>query len=502
MSTQGIAPLPAFSVGTTDAVPPLILAVDVGSSGVRSGLYDALGRPVRGLKAKLPHAFLTLADGTSVIDPDHVTDAVARVIDLVASKSPDPIAGVALDTFAPSVVGVDAEGAALTPCYTYADSRPAPHVAALRALLGEEATQQRTGHRAHSVHLAARFLWLRHEDPATFARADRWLSLGEYALLRLIGRTAAGTSIASWTGMLNCRAATWDATLCDVVGVRPDQFSPVAPPSEPLTPRFDVGSRWPMLRDAVWFAPIADGFAQSLGLGVDGPDQAVLSAATSGALRAIVDTRVPELPRGLWCNRVDERRSILGGALNDVGRAVAWLEATLHVPPQEESRRMLAGDPLPNTPLVLPWFSGERSTGWAGDARAVFTGVSAATTPWELYRGTLEGIALAYARVLTELAEVTGRPRVILGTGRITLDLPGLLQVVADATGVPVTPVPLKRSTLHGTALHALDVLAPNTPRTPVGLGHTCEPIPARADYYADRAARFQELYERVVAPS
>ncbi len=501
MSTLGAAP-PPFSVGTSDAVAPLVLAVDVGSSGVRSGLYDALGRPVRGLKAKLPHAFLTLADGTSVVDPDRVADAVARVIDLVAARATDPIAGVALDTFAPSLVGVDADGAAITPCYTYADSRPASHVPALRDLLGEDATQQRTGHRAHSGHLAARFLWLRDTDPDTFARAARWLSLGEYALLRLIGRTAAGTSIASWTGMLHCRAAAWDDTLCDVVGVRPEQLSPVATPSNPLTPRLDVGARWPMLRDAVWFAPIADGYAQSLGLGVDGPDQVVLSAATSGALRAIVTTGITALPRGLWCNRVDERRSILGGALNDVGRAVAWLETTLHIPPREECRRMLAGDPLPSAPVVLPWFSGERSPGWAGDARAVFAGVSAATTPWELYRGTIEGVALAYARILSELTEVTGRPRGILGTGRITLDLPGLLQIVADATGIPVTPVPLKRSTLHGTALHALDVLAPDVARTPVDLGPTCEPIPARAAYYADRAERFRALYTRVITPA
>ena len=69
--------------------------------------------------------------------------------------------------------------------------------------------------------------------------------------------------------------------------------------------------------------------------------------------------------------------------LIDVGRVVSWLNQTLHLPGPVD----LSAAPDPGTPLVLPYLSGERSTGWAATARAVFAGVSAASeeaTPSDL----------------------------------------------------------------------------------------------------------------------
>lgn len=489
-----------FTTSLRAAQGPFILAVDVGSTGTRSGLYDVAGRPIRNLRAKVPHAFTTVANGTSVIDADRVVAEIREAIDVVANQVLTPIAAVALDTFASSLVGVDADGEAITPCYTYADSRSAPQVNYLKSILLEDDTQQRTGTRQHTGYLPSRFLWLQQTEPEVFRRVRRWLSLGEYAWLRIIGTTAAGTSTAAWTGMLNRKEGAWDAMLCELVGVDVEQLSPIAPPSRPLTPVFDVGAQWPSLKDAVWFAPITDGHSQTIGAGLTDSSQMVLSAATSGAVRVLVDDDIDNLPRGLWCNRIDERRSVLGGALNDVGRAVSWLESTFQLPPREAIDLMLRDEPQPGVPLVLPWFSGERSTGWVGEARAVFSRVTAATTPMEFYRGTMEGVALSYVRMLREMTLVTGRPREIVCTGKVSLESPGLMQMIADAADAPVTPVTIKRSTLRGTALHALEILAPGAERAPVERGATLEPVRERALYYHRRMERFQVLYDKVVA--
>lgn len=490
----------SLEVSPGDAQGPYIVALDVGSSGTRGGVYDAAARPVRGARAKRPHAFITLADGTSIIDPDQVTDEIGSVIDEVLQQWGGPIAGVALDTFASSLVGVDAHGAAITPCYTYADSRCAPQVNYLTSILDEDATQQRTGTRQHTGYLPPRFLWLQQNDPQTFAQVRRWMSVGEYVWLRLIGTTAAGTSTAAWTGMLNRRSGTWDAELCTLVGVQPEQLSAIAPPSRPLTPRTSLAQRWPRLNDAAWFAPISDGHSQSIGAGSVDSSTAVLSAATSGAVRVLVRGDLDNLPRGLWCNRIDEQRSILGGALNDVGRAVTWLHDTLNLPSAGELDAVMAAAPAPGLPVVLPWFSGERSTGWVGEARAVFHQVSAATTPLELYRATLEGVALSYVRVLRELTAVTGQPHQIVATGHVAATLPSLLQMVADAAGVPVVPGTLKRSTLRGTALTALPALDAAAAAAPAPQGSAFMPHPDRLTYYHRRLERFGVLYDKVIA--
>lgn len=492
----------SFSTTFDEAVGPLVLALDVGSTGTRGGLYDARGLPVKGARIKVPHAFTTASDGTSTIDADQVTEELRTCIDHCATRFDAPIAGVALDTFASSLVGVDATHQAITPTYTYADSRSAPQVSYLRATVDEDATQQRTGTRQHTSYLPARFLWLRENHPEVFTRASRWLSIGEYAWLRLIGTTAAGTSTAAWTGMLDRQACAWDEPLAEAAGVPTEKLAPIAHPSAPLRPAIDIARNWPTLADAVWFAPVSDGHTQSLGAGAVDSSRLVLSAATSGALRLLVTGSIDDLPRGLWCYRIDEERSILGGAVNDVGRALTWLEETLRLPEPHVLAEQLAAEPQPGTPMVLPWFTGERSTGWIGDARAVLAGVSAATTPLELYRGTVEGVALSYQRMLTELLRVSGAPAEIIGTGRVSLETPGLLQVIADATGAPVTPVTIKRSTLHGTALHALAVLAPDVERAAVTTAGTLHPRPERMGHYRRQVERFRILYDKVYAPA
>jgi gluconokinase len=64
--------------------------------------------------------------------------------------------------------------------------------------------------------------------------------------------------------------------------------------------------------------------------------------------------------------------------------------------------------------------------------------------------------------------------------------------------GAPVEPVTIKRATLQGTALHALDVLAPDTARAPVETAPTLHPVAAHRDHYRDRAQQFEQLYRAV----
>ena len=64
---------PTLTVRLDDAQAPFVLAVDVGSTGTRAGIYDAQARPIRKFKNKVEHAFTTIANGTSTIDPDQVT---------------------------------------------------------------------------------------------------------------------------------------------------------------------------------------------------------------------------------------------------------------------------------------------------------------------------------------------------------------------------------------------------------------------------------------------
>lgn len=488
-----------FAVAPGAAQEPLVLALDVGSTATRGAVYDAAGRPV-GRRAKVPHAFTTGADGTSEVDADQVVEEVADVVTrLLDRHEGPPPAGVALDTFATSLVGVDADGRALGPCSTYADSRAAAHVAPLRAELDEAAVQQRTGTRLHTSYLAPRLRWLAETRPEVSARTATWMSLGEYVHRRLLGTTAASTPTAAWTGLLDRRTGRWDEELLAASGTTAQRLSPVQDPGVAIggVDGARVARRWPALAHAAWFPAVADGLSSNLGTGAGDASSMALAAATSGAVRVLVPGVPERVPEGLWCYRVDARRSLLGGAVNDVGRLVAWAQATLRLPEDDAALdAVLAADPDPRTPAVVPFLSGERSTGWAASARAVVADVSAGTTPEALFRGSAEGVATTYARVVEQLVEVAGRPERLVASGRITQGLPHLLQLVADAIGAPVQRVDLKRTTLRGTALLALEALAPDVRRAEPPVAGVFEPRAERAEHYAAVRERFDALYD------
>jgi sugar (pentulose or hexulose) kinase len=78
----------------------------------------------------------------------------------------------------------------------------------------------------------------------------------------------------------------------------------------------------------------------------------------------------------------------------------------------------------------------------------------------------------------------------------------GLLQLLADVLGVPVTPVIGKRTTLRGTAIMALDVIAPDVPRAAPSIGPVRRPAAGASAYYAHRALAYEALYDAVIAPA
>ena len=472
-----------FSVAPEHAQDPIVLAMDVGSTGTRGCLYDATGRSLQKRRDKIPHVFTSAADGTSTIDPDQVVEEISEILDrLVVPDVAGRIKGVSLDTFAATLIGIDENCNAITPCLTYADSRSAEEVDRLRAEVDEAEVQRRTGARLHTSHLPAMLRWLRAAEPEVFARARRWLSLGEYVWLRLLGDTAAGTSTAAWSGLLDRHTGEWDAQLLDLSHIDIGQLSRIADPDQPLYPvSAVVRRRWPTLAEVPWFPVIPDGFASSLGAGVTGADSPVISFSTSGAMRVIVDGAPTDVPSALWCYRVDRNRSIVGGALNDVGRMVTWMENAFQLPDYDRRAEVLLAEPREATPLVLPFLTGERATGWAGNARMVLRDLNYSEGPEELYRGCLEGVALCYVRLAEQVTRVSGTPRVLRASGRVSNNIPALLQLVADATGYPVEPVDIKRSTLHGTALYALATVAPGVPASDVPLAGVKQPVPDRA---------------------
>src|SRR5256712_3196934 len=342
-----------LAIPLREAKPPLVLALDVGTSGVRSFLFDVAGRPVASAIAHRDRPVRTSTDGEASLDADERVRATASAIDETlarAGRRVGEIAVVAFSTFWHSVLGIDERGRPTTRVLTWADTRARGAAAALRGELDPTVTHARTACTFHASYLPAKLRYLRESDPAAFARTRRWLSLGEYTYLRLFGDARAAHGMAPATGLYAQRLRRGDEPLLAHLALPSAALSPIW--DEPQTAlRREFARRWPALARVPWVPAIGDGACSNVGAGAVGRDVAAIFLGTSGAIRVLFETDDPPVVSGGWTYHLDARRVVAGGALSNGGDRLPSLPGPLPPGgPPPPSR----GPPPPGGDLTRP----------------------------------------------------------------------------------------------------------------------------------------------------
>lgn len=488
---------------------PLILTIDIGTSSTRAILFDAQAHVVEGMIEQHASEMATTPDGGATFDADKVIAATVAAIDGLVKRAGDlanQIGAVAIDTLVGNVLGVDPQGKAVTPVFTYADTRNAKATQALRDELGTEgaeAAHQRTGCLLHTSYLPSRFRWLAEEQPQWFNAATRWVSLGEYLYFQLFGEWRVSYSVAAWTGLLNRHDLTWDAEWLNCLPIQAEQLSPLGDLSSPAQGlQGDWASRWPMLANVPWLWPIGDGAAANIGSGCDAPDRIALTMGTTGAMRVVVGPELKRVPAGLWLYRVDAGRALLGGATTEGGNLFAWMTKLLRLPEGDALEQALAErKPAQHGLSVLPFVAGERAPGWREDARAAISGLNLHTEPIDILQAGLEAIAYRFALIYQRiLPQLPSEHEIIAGGGGL-LSSPAWLQIFADVLGRPLHALAEKEGTSRGLALLALEQLGviPRPAALSPALGRTYLPNDARHATHQEALARQSDLYERLL---
>jgi gluconokinase len=497
----------APTTAAVDAAKPLVLAIDIGTSSARVVLYDGRGHAVDGVVAQERYTIHTTADGAAEDDPDAAIERAARCVDAalrLAGPLTERIGAVAVDTLVTTTMAIDAAGRPLTPLITYADTRNAADSDALRRTLDERAVHDRTGCLLRTSYWPARLAWLRRTQPEVWGAAARWITLGEYLELKLFGRCRASYSVASWSGLLDRRRLVWDAPLLDLLGITPDQLSPLVDVGEPLSDlNSTYAARWPALRSVPWLPAIGDGAAANIGSGCTSHSRIALTIGTTGAMRAVLED-VREVPPGLWCYRVDRQHALLGGATSEGGNVYAWLRQILRMDESAEVEASLAAFPPDGHGLtVLPFVAGERSPGWAGNVPATVHGLTLATTPIAILRASLEAVAYRFAVIQQRICGRADCTHRLIASGGALLRSPAWIQIFADVLGRPVTVSAEPEATSRGAAvlaLHALGAL-PSLEPAHVAEEKVYEPDRARHAIYQEAIARQRWLYDQLIGP-
>lgn len=486
--------------------PPIVMGLDIGTSGVRAMLFDGQAREIDSVIVHLAGDLYEPLSSGADADPDalvsYVTEAIDCLLARVAERVPR-INLVAISCFWHSLLGVNEAGLAVTPILSWADKRAAGEAEQLRGLFDESEFHQRTGCRFHSSYWPAKLLWLRAHHNIVYQKVARWMSFGEYLQLRLFTETEASVSMASGTGLMNQRSCEWDLDLLQKLEVSADALPIIAPPGRTLTALAEIyAMRWPALRAAQWFPTVGDGATSNIGAGCVRTDSALLMIGTSGAMRVVYESDPPAvLPPELWSYRVDRRRVVVGGALSDGGGLYRWLRDTLALEQDdaEIEHALTAMEPTVHGLTILPFWAGERSTGWSANAQGAILGLTSTTRPLDILRAAMEAIAYRFALVSEALDSLAPQASVF-AAGNALLASPCWTQIVADVLGRPIKLSTAREASCRGAALLALEAVGKieNLARLSAPFDRVFVPDMGRHEQYRAGLAMQQATYDKL----
>jgi len=438
----------------------VIVAIDAGTTGVRSVAVDRSGVPLLHAAREFPQYFP--APGLVEHDADEIWAAtVATLAEVVERLEGRPIVAVGITNQRETVVPWSRRtGRPVGRAIVWQDRRTADVCDRLVAEGVLPLVRERTGLVLDPYFSGTKIGWLRTSgridgDDDVFGTVDAWL------LWNLTGGAVCATdpSNASRTLLYDIRRGGWDPELCDVFGVDPASLPDV------------VGSSGRLGHTAAGVSPLPAGV--TIG-GIAGDQQAALCGqacfeigmtkntyGTGSFVLMNVGTTCPPTVDGLlttvaWQLADGSTTYAYEGAVFATGAAVQWLRDGLGIITTAAETEVLAASCADTGGVYLvPAFAGLGAPWWDPWARGTIVGLHRGTGRAELARATVEAMAYQTRDVLDAMRAASGRDVRALRVdgGASVMDL--MLQIQADQLGVVVQRPTVTETTALGAAFLA-----------------------------------------------
>ena len=434
--------------------------------------------------------------------PEDWWSASCAVIAKVAEEVGRDVQGLGLAGQMHGAVFLASHDEVIRPAILWNDQRTAAQCQAITERVGRERLNQITGNPALTGFQAPKIVWLREEEPESYARIATVLLPKDFIRLRLSGERATDVSDASGTLLLDLKTRSWSAEILDALEIDrqwlPSVFEGSAQAGEVSR---DIASELG-LRSGI---PIAggggDNAAAAVGIGVVKPGLASCSIGTSGVLFAHAETLKPD-PSGrlhTFCHAVPERYHHMGVTLS-AGGALRWWRDVVGRGDYDELAELAASAPPGAEGLLfLPYLTGERTPHMDPRARAMFVGLSSRHGLAHMSRAVFEGVAFS----LRDSFEIMKELRLDLAQIRITgggARSPFWRQLLADVLGRPIVRTVADEGPAYGAALLA-GVAGGVFRNVDEACGvvrlaaEHCEPDAGRARLYDDYYSAYMRLY-------
>ena len=477
----------------------MFIGIDIGTTSVKSVLVDGAGDLVGSASAAL--AVSRPYPGWSEQDPNAWWDAVATTMDQLCAAQPEAMAqveGIGLSGQMHGATLLDADGRVLRPAILWNDGRSAAECREIEAACPE--ARALTGNIAMPGFTAPKLLWVRRHEPDIFSQTAKVLLPKDYVRFHLTGAYVSDMSDAAGTYWLDVARRDWADPLLAATGLDRSHMPTLAEGTDPTgTLKPELCQRWGIARAPVVAGGAGDNAASACGIGAVTPGSAFLSLGTSGVLFVSNAAFAPNTAGAVhtFCHALPNTWHQMGVILSATD-SLNWLSRVLETPAPTLAESLGGAVTAPSPVTFLPYLSGERTPWNDADARGVFVGLSQSTDRGALAQAVLEGVAFAFRdclRVLGDAGTEVTRAFAVGGGANSRL----WLQIMASVLD---RPLDLGAEADVGASLGAarLGMAAarggdPTRFMRPPRIDATIDPDPTLVPLYAERYARYRQLY-------
>jgi FGGY-family pentulose kinase len=499
-------------VGGHVGAPHQLIALDVGTQGVRACVFAADGTRVAERTEAYPTSFPRHAQAEQ--DPeDWWRAAVAALREVARAPGVDRERLVALSYACTSctVVALDGAGRALRPAILWMDERAAAEADAITAT-GDPVLRY-SGGKVSPQWMLPKTLWLMRHEPEVFARAFRIVEQTDFFTHRLTGEWTLSHNnlVAKWNYARPLGG--WPAGFLERAGVAaararwPERFLHVGTPIGPL--REDVAAATGLPRLTVVQGGI-DSHAGMVGASVVEPGELAVIMGTSTVVMGQSDRPVFADNWGPYPDALIPGTFTLGGGQTTTGSIFQWLLGDIAGVSRDALGETLARldaqaralPPGSGGLVALDYFQGNRTPRKDPRARGALVGLTLWHGLPHVLRAFHEAIAFGTRHIFENLeSHGFAIRRVVAGGGGARSGL--AVQILADACGRPVQRVLEPEITAAGAAIWAAlgAGLFPDhraAVAAMVRTGETITPCAAHRADYDFYFARYLAAYDRL----
>ena len=386
----------------------LVLAIDSGTTGVRSMFFDKSGNVIASAYSEFDsvHPHPSWVEQRAESWWEKTCETIQHCIK-EGSINPERVVAISVTNQRETVVPIDKDGRPLRNAIVWQDRRTVKQCKWIEEQLPPVQVYTITGLTIDPYFTAPKILWIRENEKAIYDRTDKFLLVHDYLIYKLSGELVTDHSNASRTLLFDLREGQWSETMLDSLGISQDKLPESVQSGTPIGELNERAAHETGLKQGTpIIAGGGDQQCAALGVGVVREGMIKITTGTGTFLLAHSNNVKLDPARRVVCSRhVVPNAFVVEASMFTTGAALKWYRDNLGseeigiadergVDPYDIITEAAEKSPPGAEGVIhIPHFVGAGAPNWNPHARGIFAGLALGHSRHHLIRAILEGVS-------------------------------------------------------------------------------------------------------------